>query len=395
MKETLRVLVVDDEEGMRRGVVRALANFTALLPDLDKELSFATEAAESAEEGLERVRERAPDVLLLDHQLPGMSGLDLLDRLEPLAPDSVTIMITAFASIETAIAATKRGAYDLLPKPFTPEDLKAALRKACRHLVLQREARRLAAERRQIRFQFISVLAHELKSPLAAIEGYLNILEGRALGPDVSAYEEAISRSLLRLDGARKLIFDLLDLTRIESGQKRRELAEVDLVEVARTAIESVQQAAAQRGIGVTLLAPPALCLRADRGELEIILNNLVSNAVKYNRDQGAVSVRIEERDAATLVLSVQDTGIGMTQEEAARLFGEFVRIKNAKTRSIPGSGMGLSIVKRLAELYGGSVTVSTVPDAGTTFTVVLPRTTPAGPVAALVPVVKARGDAG
>jgi len=375
MKETLRVLVVDDEEGMRRGAARALARFTALLPDLDKEIDFATESAESAEEALASIETRPPDLMLLDYKLPGMTGLDLLDRLEPMGLDTVIIMMTAYASIETAIVATKRGAYDLLPKPFTPEDLKAAVRKGCRHLVLQREARRLAAERRQIRFQFLSVLAHELKAPLAAIEGYLNILQDRALGNEVSAYEEPIQRTLVRLDGMRKLIFDLLDLTRIESGQKRRDLADVDLVEVARAAMETAQPLAERRGIHVTLLAPPALRLTADRGELEIILNNLVSNAVKYNRDQGSVSVRlVEEQAGDMLAIAVQDTGIGMTTEESARLFGEFVRIKNARTRAIPGSGLGLSIVKRLAELYGGSVSVATTPDVGSTFTVTLSR---------------------
>ncbi len=374
MKETLRVLVVDDEEGMRRGAARALARFTALLPDLDKELDFSTETAESAEEALALIEASPPDLMLLDHKLPGMTGIDLLDRLEPMGLDTVIIMITAYASIETAIVATKRGAYDLLPKPFTPEDLKAAVRKGCRHLVLQREARRLAAERRQIRFQFLSVLAHELKAPLGAIEGYLNILQDRALGSEVSAYDEPIQRTLVRLDGMRKLIFDLLDLTRIESGQKTRDLGDVDLVEVARAAIETVQPLAERRGIDVTLLAPPSLRLTADRGELEIILNNLVSNAVKYNRDHGSVAVRLEERTDGTLAAAVQDTGIGMTAEESARLFGEFVRIKNPRTRAIPGSGLGLSIVKRLAELYGGGVTVESAPDVGSTFTVTLCR---------------------
>jgi len=374
MRETLHVLVVDDEEGMRRGVARALSRFEAVLPDLDRELAFETDAAESAEEALERIDARPPDLLLLDYKLPGLTGLDLLERLEPKGLDTVTIMITAYASIETAIVATKRGAYDLLPKPFTPEDLKAAVRKASRHLVLQREARRLAAERRQIRFQFLSVLAHELKAPLAAVEGYLNILRDHALGGDVTAYDEPVRRSLIRLDGARKLIFDLLDLTRIESGQKKRDLGPVNLVDVARAAIEAVQVDADRRGIGVTLLAPAGLELTGDRSELDIILNNLVSNAVKYNRDQGSVTVRLAERDADTLVVEVQDTGIGLSKDEAAKLFGEFVRIKNAKTRTIPGSGLGLSIVKRLAELYGGDVSVLSTPDVGSTFRVVLKR---------------------
>ena len=111
--------------------------------------------------------------------------------------------------------------------------------------------------------------------------------------------------------------------------------------------------------------------LTADRGEIEMILNNLVSNAVKYNRDGGRVSVRLT-READRVTIAVRDTGIGLTPEEAARLFGEFVRIRNAKTQDILGSGLGLSIVKKLACLYGGEATVVSQSGVGSTFAVVL-----------------------
>ena len=111
--------------------------------------------------------------------------------------------------------------------------------------------------------------------------------------------------------------------------------------------------------------------MTADRGEIEIILNNLVSNAVKYNRDGGRVDVTLA-REGPAVTIRVADTGIGMTQEEAAKLFADFVRIKNAKTRNILGSGLGLSTVKKLAMLYHGDVRVESQPGVGSTFTVVL-----------------------
>jgi len=371
VRETLRVLVVDDEIGMRLAVERALRSHTVALPDLDLDVSFEIDQAGSGEEALELIDERAPQILLLDHKLPGISGLDVLGRVS--GSDMLTIMITAYASLGTAIQATKLGAFDFLAKPFTPEELKAALRKAVRHYVVQRQARRLAEEKKQIRFQFLSVLAHELKAPLSAIEGYLFILRDRLAGDDPAAYDKVVNRSLTRIEGMRKLILDLLDLTRIESGQKKRELGPVDLAEAVRTCIETVLPAAKERGIAVELLTPGSFPLTADRGELEIVLNNLLSNAVKYNRDAGRVDVRVEER-ATQLVLSVADTGIGMTPAECDKLFGEFVRIKNEQTRNIPGSGLGLSIVKRLARLYGGDAIVSSEKGVGTTFTVTLDR---------------------
>ena len=371
--ETFRVLVIDDEPGMRLGAERVLRSYVVPLPDQETEVAFELSAAGSGEEGLELIRSAPPDILLLDHKLPGIQGLDILDVVARDHRDVLTVMITDYASIETAISATKRGAFDFLAKPFTPDELRAVLHKAAKHLVLQRRAAALAREKRQVRFQFISVLAHELKAPLAAVEGYVRLLQKGVIPPGSPGYDQAVDRSLERLDGMRKLILDLLDLTRIESGQGRRELVALDLAEAARRAVEGMQAAAALRGIRIAVEGDPSLPMTADPSEMDMILNNLVSNAVKYNREGGEVTVRLRA-EGTEAVLAVSDTGIGMTPEETGRLFGEFARIKNDKTRGISGSGLGLSIVKKLSRLYGGEVKVESSPNVGTTFTVTLER---------------------
>jgi signal transduction histidine kinase len=371
MPETLRILVADDEPGMRAGVARALRDFTVSLPDVNVDVCFEVEQAESGEQTLEKVAARPPHILLLDYKLPGISGLEVLDRLQAHRSEILTIMITAYASLDTAVSAIKRGAYDFLAKPFTPEELKNTIRKTAGRLILAQQARKLAQEKRQVRFQLISVLAHELKAPLAAVEGYLRIIRDRSAGADEAAYRRMLERSLIRTEGMRKLIGDLLDMTHIESGRKRRDFADVDVADVARMAIETAMPEAVLRHIAIALDAAPPVTMKADRGELEIILNNLVSNAVKYNRDGGSVRVAVRPEGGA-VVVAVSDTGIGMTKDDAARLFGEFVRIKTEKTRDILGSGLGLSIVRKLAILYGGDVSVTSEPDVGSTFTVVL-----------------------
>lgn len=375
--ETLRVLVVDDEGGMRLGVQRALREFSVRLTDVEGEFRFDVDGAETGEQALLAIAAARPDILLLDHKLPGISGLDVLKIIPHDEGEMLTVMITAYASIDTAIAATKRGAHDFLAKPFTPDELRGVVRKTAKHLLLQRQARRLADEKRQVRFQFISVLAHELKAPLGAIEGYLRIIRDRSVGDDPAAYGHMIDRSLVRLEGMRKMILDLLDLTRIESGRKKRELSDVDLTEVARDVIESTAPAATEMNVSLAVHAEGPVRLLADRSEVEIVLNNLVSNAVKYNRPDGRADVTIG-RDGDAVTLTVADTGIGMTAEETDRLFGEFVRIKNARTRNILGSGLGLSIVRKLATLYDGDVAVTSEPDVGTTFTVTLHDAPPA-----------------
>jgi hypothetical protein len=382
--ETLNILVVEDEYGMRLAIARALRDFTTRLPEVEGEIGFTINQVEVAEKALNIINESPPDIILLDYKLPGMSGLDLLSQLSSRHLDILTIMITAYASIETAVTATKQGAFDFLAKPFTPSELKETIYKAAKHLILMRQAHKLAQEKRKVRFEFISVLAHELKAPLAALDGYLNVLKERAAGDNPEVYDHMIDRCLTRIQGMRKMIGDLLDLTRIESGERTREITEVDVREIAQSAIETARAEAQERNIAIALHADGPVLMQADRSEIEIILNNLITNAVKYNREEGSVAVHIGANNGKVNI-SVSDTGIGMTAEEASRLFNDFVRIKNEKTRNILGSGLGLSTVKKIALLYGGEVKVESEPDKGSTFTVVLNRNAAPAETAAML----------
>lgn len=371
----LTILICDDEPGMRMAVARALRNFSIHIREIDQEVSFDVKEADTGEMAVDMIMAETPDILLLDYKLPGINGLEVLGRIQSKQNEMLTVMITAYASLDTAVTATKRGAYDFLAKPFTPDELKRIIRKVASNFLLQRQARRLAEEKRKIRFQFISVLTHELKAPLAAIEGYLQIMKNHVAGDQIDDYDRVIDRTMIRLDGMQKLIYDLLDMTRLESGMKKRELVEANVVEAAVRALETAEPEAIRRGITITLHEKEPVMMIADTSELDIIFNNLVSNAVKYNRDNGSVDVHIQH-DNATVSITVKDTGIGMSKEDTERLFNDFVRIKNEKTRNILGSGLGLSILKKLADLYEGSVHVDSELDVGSTFSVVLKKST-------------------
>lgn len=373
MNEKLKILVVDDEPGMRRGAVRALRSFSFPVEEVGLDVSFDLSEAGSGSEFRSQMEKGPFDIVLLDYKLPDCNGLELLDFLQKSGCDLLTIMMTAYASIEVAISATKNGAFDFLAKPFSPEELKIVIRKAGERLVLQRQAKKLAEEKRQIRFQFLSVLSHELKAPLNAIEGYLRLMETKSGGDSISGYEKMISRSLVRIDGMRKLIYDLLDLTRIESGQMKRQLSDFNFAESVRKAIETFSPDAAKRNIKITFEGAGDIPFKGDPCEMDIVLNNLVSNAVKYNRPGGKITIRAA-LSGEFLDISVSDTGIGMAQDELERLFSEFVRFKKDANKGVEGSGLGLSILKRIAELYNGSVSVQSKENEGTTFTVKLKK---------------------
>lgn len=368
--EVINILVIDDEQGIRESIKRALRNFTMSLSYVEYDYSFSVDTAESAEAGLEMMKNRQYDILLLDNQLPGMNGVDLLKLLHDSQKEILTIMITAFASIETAVTATKNGAYDFLTKPFTPQELKDAVLKASKHFILTNSAKKFEEEKKKIRFQFISILSHELKSPIAAISNYLKLMEKRIAGGDIEAYDEFIKRSQIRIKDMEKLIFDLLDLTRIESGEKKRELTAVRVDSVINDVLDNFRDDMLKRNISVEKSMAEAE-MQADRTEIGIIVNNFISNAIKYNVDGGRIIINLEIKDGM-LYFSVADTGIGIGEKDIEKLFKEFSRIKNDKTVNVSGSGIGLSTVKKIVSLYGGTTSVSSVINSGSKFTVTL-----------------------
>jgi len=370
---TLKVLVVDDEPGIRSGILRIMRNFTVGYPFMEEDFDFEVIEAETGERAIEIIESQPIDIILLDNKLPGMDGIEVLEYIKKKEYDAQVMMITSYASLDLAVKATNNGAFNFVPKPFTPEELRSSIEGITKHLYLKRMTRQMNKEGKQVRFQFLSVLSHELKSPINAVEGYLKIMKERQVGDNLADYDTMIDRSLERIKGMRNLIMDLMDLTRLESGKKAREIKKVDIFQVARIAMDTMEPMAIQKNVKMHLDCPENLTLPADPDEMEIIVNNLVSNAVKYNKEGGSVYVTVRQANSA-VTIQVEDTGIGMTEAETALLFQEFVRIKNEKTKLITGSGLGLSIVKKLVEgNYSGTISVASVPDKGTTFTVMLP----------------------
>ncbi|HNZ42843.1 MAG TPA: ATP-binding protein [Bacteroidales bacterium] len=371
----LKVLIVDDEVGIRSGLTRILKNFSVDFPFVEEAFTFETIEVGTGEEALSYLDSTPIDIVLLDNKLPGIHGIEVLEYINNKNIDTNVMMITSYASLDLAIKATNNGAYNFVPKPFTPQELKTAMEGITKHLYLSRMTKTLNEESKQVRFQFLSVLSHELKSPINAIEGYLRIMQDKQVGTDLNDYEQMIERSLERIRGMRSLIMDMLDLTKLENGKKKREITKVDVVQIAQISIDTMTPLAAQKNVKIFLDSDqPNIYMNADNNEMEIIFNNLISNAVKYNKTNGTVEIKIATDDNK-ISIAVSDTGIGMSEDDIAKLFQEFSRIKNEKTKGISGSGLGLSILKKTVEdFYHGTVTVKSTPDVGSTFTVEIPK---------------------
>lgn len=370
--EKLKVLVVDDEPGIRSGISRILANHTASFPFMDEDYGFECREATTGEEALEMIEADVPHIMLLDNKLPGMDGIEVLAVIRERKLDIMVAMITSYASLEIAARATDDGARDFIPKPFTPAELKSSIDLIAKQLFLRRITRNMKEEGKKIRYQFMSVLSHELKSPLHALEGYLRMMQDRELGESLDEYGQVLERCLQRVEGMRLLIMDLMDFTRIRLENREERIEKVNVPERAELALSTIRPLSIQKNIDVKLEAREQVFVNAALNDVDIVLNNLLSNAVKYNRDGGRVDV-VLEKAGDRVVIRVRDTGIGMSPEEISVLFKEFVRIRNSRTHGITGSGLGLSIVHKITEIYGGEIQVDSEPEMGSEFRVILP----------------------
>ncbi|MBN2780872.1 MAG: PAS domain S-box protein [Candidatus Marinimicrobia bacterium] len=220
--------------------------------------------------------------------------------------------------------------------------------------------------------EFINMVVHELKAPLGAIKGYLEMVVERQLGNEDALYENYLRRSLSRSEAMLALLQDLLNIFRMDNRTVRREIERFDAGELLRETLDFFQGDIQSRSLQLQVDIEEGLFIRADREEIRRVYTNLISNAIKYNKDKGDIDV-IATRTGPFLSLRVRDTGIGMKEEDKERLFEEFYRAKNRYTRQISGTGLGTTILKKIVDEYGGKILVESEYEKGSVFTVQLP----------------------
>ncbi|OHD75505.1 MAG: hypothetical protein A2V99_15275 [Spirochaetes bacterium RBG_16_67_19] len=356
-----KVLVVDDEEWMRDACVEILQ------PE-----GFEVLTAADGPSGLDLIRNHSPDLMLVDLKMPGMDGLDYLKSVKAFDPEIVAIMITGYATLEAAVEAMKSGAYDFLPKPFKPVELRGVARRGLEHHSAALRFTALLHGEAPPTELHLAMLAHRFKAPLVAmrqcvgvvLQGYAGDISTRARG-----MIELVSQ---RTDQMIRFVDDWLTLSRLEQGKGMSEATEVDVAEIVKDVVERARQDPWAERVSLQLrcLASPGT-IRADPSSLDELVGNLVDNAIRYTPAGGTVTVEMDSSGDGA-VLTVSDTGPGISPEDREHIFEPFYRGQAQK--NIPGTGLGLPIVQRIAERHGGTVEVQTAPGAGTAFRVFLPR---------------------
>jgi len=357
-----RVFVIDDDDIVLLSCRRIL-----------EKTGYEVETFSSGLKGIARIQEVRPELLLVDLKMPELDGLQVIERVRAVDPDVVIAVITGYATISTAVDAMKAGAYDFLPKPFTPDELRLIVNRGHERWHLAMESRRLRREKEEAERRFITFVSHQLKSPLVAAKQYLDVLLYTSKAEMPPKTQDWLGRAQARLDEMLGLIHGWLELARLEQGSPCEPGVSSDLGEVITQVLEALSQQAQAAGVSVaTELAPGVGAVRGDRVSLGTVISNLVSNAIKYNRVGGRVVLRTA-RDGNVAVVEVSDTGFGIPDESLPNLFREFYRVKNDRTRDIPGTGLGLAICKRVVADLGGTIGVHSRKDEGTTFVVRLP----------------------
>ncbi|HEY7497897.1 MAG TPA: response regulator [Vicinamibacterales bacterium] len=370
----LRLLLVDDDAVDRLAVTRLLrqAGIQAQVDERTDRLA-----------ALHAVQEHTYDCALLDYRLPGTDGIALLRDLRAIGVGIPVVALTGQGDEEVAVELMKAGAADYLNKnTLTPERLERSLRYAMamhraeeeRRLLLEREqqARLEAQAANRAKDEFLATLSHELRTPLNAILGWSQLLAGGQLNEDTARRAIEIIERNTRLQA--RLIDDLLDISRIITGKLRLEMKPVTVRSIVDAAVESALPAASAKRVSLVRNFDGASeAIFCDPSRMQQVIWNLLSNAIKFTPEGGQVTVS-EGREGGMVVLSVQDTGAGIEPQFLPHVFDRFRQQDPASTRKHGGLGLGLSIVRHLVELHGGTISAhSEGAERGATFVVKVP----------------------
>ncbi|MBP7722922.1 MAG: response regulator [Alphaproteobacteria bacterium] len=370
----VNILIVDD-------LPEKIMVYRAILEDLQHNLI----TAQSGEEALKLVLKHEFAVILLDVNMPGVDGFETATLIRSRKKSSKTpiIFLTAFNDDFNVAQGYASGAVDYLPTPVVPEVLRAKIKVFIELFQMRQQAavqaeerakREAAEESDRRKDEFLAILAHELRNPLAPLQNALNLLKIPDLKPDMTAAAHKMMNR--QLQHMVRLVDDLMDVSRITRGKIDLHMESVSLMDVIESAVETAKPLINDKNHTIEIETPKKpILVRADFVRLSQVFSNLLNNAAKYMDHGGLINVTMEQSNNYVLI-HVKDTGIGIAPEKLPMVFDLFTQVDSSLTRSEGGLGIGLTLVKSLVEMQKGIVEArSDGLNSGSTFTVTLPIT--------------------
>ena len=365
-RKSRTVLFVEDAPEDRR-----------LLKDFLDNYYYKTLFATNGNDAFEQLKEGKPDIILLDVKLPDIDGFEVCRRLKKSDDyrNIPVIFITALDDSADTVKGLELGAVDYITKPYNSEEVLARISTQIKISRLMQEQEQVNIKLReldQLKSLFIASMSHELRTPLNSIIGFNGILRMQLKGKLTEKQEDYMERSHNASTHLLALINDIIDISKIEAGAIQVSPVTFILSEVVNEALGQLQSRIDKKGLEVDISVPPELEVFSDRTRVFQCVLNYLSNAVKYT-EEGKISLLAKEKDGQLEVV-VEDSGLGIREDELPKLFKSFERLSSAEHGNERGTGLGLYITKKLAtEFLGGSVAAESQLGVGSKFFLRIP----------------------
>ena len=374
------IIVVEDEPDTR----------ATLCGILMEDPGYKVIGLERGADAMEMIRKSSFDVVIADIRLPDVSGLEILELAKEINPDAAVIMMTGYASVETAVDAVNQGAYAYFVKPVNPDEMKTAIVNALKQQRLSLENKRLVESLQRsnrllfeaneelkkangLKSEFMAAMSHELRTPLNVIIGFSQLMLDGVPREINEEQRQCLKDILSSGEHLLHLVNDVLDLSKIESGKMELKLRNTDLTDVIESLRRTMMPMLAQRQQSFDVKLEKRLPLvHVDEARVRQVLLNLLSNASKFTPDRGKLEVRAV-REGDWCQVSVIDNGIGIEKVDQKRIFEAFDRVDNPVTKEKNGTGLGLTIAKQIIEMHGGQIWVESEYGKGSSFMFTLP----------------------
>lgn len=368
--EKQKILIVEDEEPLRRAWQRIL----------ERE-GMATSVAATAEEAAEILKtDKEIAVIFTDLNLPGMSGQELIAKVKEAALPCCVNVLTGLATIENAVECMLLGACDYVAKPCNLSEIVVKANRCLDHYRQRREVTELKRaviryeELDRLKSEFVANVSHELRTPLFSMQGALELLK-----TDLKEHLKGEAGSLfdvVRQNAGRlaQIINNILNFSKMEQGTLKPKFASVAVAAILEKTFKEMMPLLRQKNLEVEPLTPDFNgSVEADGQQLEQLFCNLIGNAIKFTPNGGRISARINDVKTG-IEITIRDSGIGIAPQYHEQIFERFYQVDGSATREAGGCGIGLAIVKSIAQMHGGSIRVRSAAGQGSAFTIYLPK---------------------